>query len=135
MDKKRTPLILFTGVLLLLDQMTKYFFSDSVSAYCNPIGSWGISVDNGMLIAIALVVLVGSGYLFRKSRGIPFGIAFAFLFAGGVSNLLDRIFFGCVRDFSLIPWFPAFNMADVLLTIGMIVFLSAFFSQRKNPRE
>lgn len=106
-------------------------------------------VDNGILIAMIFAVLVGAGYLFLTGflrdfsaslgmttrRSVSYHIAFALLLAGGVSNLLDRILFGCVRDFSLIPWFPAFNGADVLLTIGVIVFLSAFFLQRKNPRE
>jgi len=67
----------------------------------------------------------------RNDRGrgcfedIPF-TAFAFLFAGGVSNLLDRILFGCVRDFTLVSWFPAFNFADVFLTIGSILLLINF---------
>lgn len=47
-----------------------------------------------------------------------FGTAFAFIAAGGVSNLYDRAVFGCVRDFALIQWFPAFNFADVFLAIG-----------------
>ena len=148
---KRTPELALVGVLLLSDQLTKYFFSGSSGFYCNPVGPWGISADNGVLIVAMIAVLFGAWYLFfseavffRDSSaslgmtacgGASCHMAFALLFSGGFSNLLDRILFGCVRDFALIQWFPAFNLADVYLTIGTIVFLFAFFLQRKNPRK
>ncbi len=122
------------AVLVLSDQTVKHIFSDSSRFYCNPVGPWGIPVDNGALIAVILFVLVSAGYLFPKSSGAPFGIAFALLFAGGISNLLDRILFGCVRDFALVYWFPAFNLADTLLTVGAMMFLFASL-QRKTPLE
>lgn len=130
--EKKTLAFLIAGVLLLFDQAVKYIFSDSSGFYCNPVGPWGISVDNEVLVVVMIAVLLVVGYLFltgflRDSStslgmtacgGASCHMAFALVFVGGVSNLLDRILFGCVRDFSLIPWFPAFNLADVFLTIG-----------------
>jgi lipoprotein signal peptidase len=143
---KRIPAIVFAGVLFACDQAVKHAFSDSAPAYCNPVGSWGMSVDNGVLIGVMVVVLVIVTYFFlaggsdnkdsslslsafgglgmTRKESLLYRIAFALLFSGGASNLLDRILFGCVRDFSLISWFPAFNLADVFLTIGAVLLLS-----------
>lgn len=150
----RTPALVLAGVLLCLDQIAKRFFFGSARAYCNPDGPWGIAADNGVMIGVMIVILAGVGYwLWRKichSRGggNPDGcffqvgkndretwipafvgmtiqeIAMVLIFAGGLSNLVDRVVFGCVRDFAFVPWFPAFNPADVFLTIGVVLFLT-----------
>lgn len=39
---------------------------------------------------------------------------------GGAGNLLERWLFGCIMDYIALPFLPVFNIADVLLTIGVI---------------
>lgn len=46
-----------------------------------------------------------------------------FLLAGAVGNLYDRLVFGAVRDWIALPRFPVFNLADVFLTIGVIILI------------
>jgi signal peptidase II len=52
--------------------------------------------------------------------------AFSFIIVGAVGNLIDRIFFGYVRDFLNFEFinFPVFNIADCSLTI--VLYFSAF---------
>lgn len=58
-------------------------------------------------------------------RFLSFGLAA--VFAGAVGNLIDRFRFGMVVDFldfylGAYHW-PAFNIADSAITLGMIVFV------------
>jgi lipoprotein signal peptidase len=130
-EKQGIPSIMLAGILLLLDQMAKYYFSDSERAYCNPDGPWGMPADNGALVAVMVTILAGLWYLFRTMEE-PFSrIALSFILAGGVSNLSDRIVFGCVRDHVVFHWFPAFNPADVFLTVGAALLLFVVFVRKK----
>lgn len=39
---------------------------------------------------------------------------------GGVSNFVDRLVYGGVRDWLRVGWLPAFNLADLAITLGVI---------------
>lgn len=62
-------------------------------------------------------------------------MAFALVLVGGLSNLADRIIFGCVRDIFLVSWFPAFNSADVYLTIGAAAAVAVFLGSGIRPER
>ena len=55
-------------------------------------------------------------------------IGFAFVIGGGIGNLIDRIFYGSVTDFFQIRLgifrTGIFNMADVAVTLGVILILA-----------
>lgn len=91
-------------------------------------GLWSVGVG-GVLIA----VLVYS--LFGKALDRPLSWALALVFAGGISNLYDRIVYGgYVVDFLNVGvgWLRTgiFNVADMCITAGaLIVLLSAFRTQ------
>jgi signal peptidase II len=45
------------------------------------------------------------------------------MLAGAAGNLLDRIFRGYVIDFIHVRYWPVFNVADICITAGVILFL------------
>lgn len=62
-------------------------------------------------------------------------VAFAFVIGGGIGNLIDRIAFGSVTDFFLIDFgffkTGIFNMADVSVTLGVLLILMLSFWNKK----
>jgi len=85
-----------------------------------------------LLQAIPVIILLVLLYRILRKRNLDkfMVIAFAFVIGGGIGNLIDRITHGSVTDFFLIElgFFKTgiFNMADVSVTLGvlMILFLS-----------
>lgn len=52
---------------------------------------------------------------------LRFGILL--IIAGGISNIIDRLYFGCVIDFINLKIWPVFNLADIYITIGTIAII------------
>jgi len=76
----------------------------------------------GPLIVIIAVVALGAllafflTHLHRPLVWLPTG-----LFLGGAAgNLIDRVRLGAVTDFVKIPHWPAFNVADICITFGVL---------------
>ena len=55
----------------------------------------------------------------RRGLWIPTGL----LVGGALGNLLDRLLDGSVTDFIKFPDWPAFNVADIAITVGVITLL------------
>jgi signal peptidase II len=85
--------------------------------------AFGLLDDAGSLVlvlaAVAFAALLGVFLAASDRRGLwlPIGL----LAGGAVGNLIDRIHEGAVTDFVDIgPW-PSFNLADVEITIGVVI--------------
>lgn len=50
---------------------------------------------------------------------LDFGILL--ILSGAISNIIDRLYFGCVIDLINPPIGPIFNLADVFIAIGVII--------------
>lgn len=72
-----------------------------------------------VLAAIAFASLLGMFLAASDRRGLwlPIGL----LAGGAIGNLIDRIHAGAVTDFVDLGAWPAFNLADVEITLGVII--------------
>ena len=62
-------------------------------------------------------------------------IALGLVVGGSVSNLLDRARLGHVTDFLDFDYWPAFNLADTFIVVGVaLLFLSFVAADRTGPR-
>ena len=76
-------------------------------------------------------------YVSKKKDDILMDVSYGLLFGGILGNLLDRIIRGIVIDYisiNIIGYhFPIFNLADVMITIGVIIMIiRTLKSESKN---
>lgn len=132
---------LMCAVLIGIDQWTKHlavlYLSDGSVAKAVPGVFDFLYVENrgaafGMLqdtrwflvaITVALIAALVVFVLKNKSKSwLLFG-AVALIVAGGIGNLIDRVWHGYVVDFIhlLFMDFPCFNVADMCVCIGAVL--------------
>jgi len=61
--------------------------------------------------------------------------ALGLLIGGSLSNLVDRIRLGYVTDFIDLGWWPAFNLADSFIVIGVAMLVVAAALAERRPRK
>jgi signal peptidase II len=84
------------------------------------------------LVAVAWMV----GYFARSGARHPLlPVAVGLLIGGSVSNLADRVRLGHVTDFLDFKYWPAFNLADSFIVIGVAVLLGALGAADRPPRR
>ncbi|WP_219704252.1 signal peptidase II [Marinomonas lutimaris] len=88
---------------------------------------------------IALAVVVGISWRLVKiaETNRLESLALTFVLGGAIGNLYDRLVYGHVVDFLQFHWqqswyFPAFNLADSAITIGVILMLLESFVSKKQ---
>ena len=85
-----------------------------------------------LVTALALGVI---GYLFSRNPQRPgMWIAVGLLAGGAIGNLADRIRADAVTDFIAVGSWPAFNLADVSITVGVLL-LVYFYLRDAEPEE
>jgi signal peptidase II len=62
-------------------------------------------------------------------------VALGLVIGGSLSNLLDRVRLGYVTDFLDLRYWPAFNLADSFIVIGVLVLLAALVFAERQPRR
>jgi signal peptidase II len=158
--KKRIILIvIITLVGLALDQASKYWARDTlmgkpkivlIDGYLdfeyheNPGSAFGLlgSVPGArfILIGIGIIALF---FMWRLVRDVPrqqrtADIAYALIAGGAIGNVLDRILIGRVVDFVVMHFhrkyiWPAYNVADVALVIGVIMMMLVIGRKPEEP--
>jgi signal peptidase II len=129
------------GVLvLILDLVTKWFFSlnsytftnwFSFSYTTNTGAAFSLFRGNNLLLIFVTILILGlCVYYFR---GYP--LSLTLILAGGLGNLVDRIFFGFVRDFISIGWWPVFNIADASNVLGVFLLAYHIYSEEKTYKR
>ena len=78
--------------------------------------------------AVALVLILGYFALNPSRPGLWIGVGL--LVGGAAGNLVDRVRVGEVVDFLDPPAWPAFNVADVAIVVGIVVIV---LTHRPHP--
>lgn len=144
-------LAVIAGSAILADQLTKLLISDRLELgesvhvfgpfYLRHVENSGIAFGffQGaasvvtILTCIAVVWMIV--YFARAGAKHPvLPVALGFLVGGSTANLIDRLSSGRVTDFIDPQHWPAFNLADVFITVGVILLLFTIAASERRPR-
>ncbi len=145
-----TSLIL-SALVIIIDQITKatiYGMNMSligdflwIESTFNKGASFGMMQDGTIFfIIVSIPVIIAMFYvIFSKKYLNKFNkICIGLVLGGTIGNLIDRIFLGGVRDFIYFKSinFAIFNVADIAITIGVIMFIIGLIVQilRKDKK-
>ncbi|HTO24720.1 MAG TPA: signal peptidase II [Gaiellaceae bacterium] len=134
------------------DQLTKHIVTSTLALdegthVLGPL--WIHHVQNsgiafGLFASATAVVIVLTGgavlwmlvYFARSGARHPvLPVALGLVIGGSLSNLLDRVRLGYVTDFIDLRWWPAFNLADSFIVIGVGLLLAALVAAEREPRR
>ena len=148
-------------VVVILDQLTKLWIDSSMTLHerlplidgffdltlaYNPGAAFSFLADAGgwqrwfFTILSTVVTLILVVWLKRlQAHEKITAVALALIIGGAIGNLIDRIAYGHVIDFLLVyyqQWsWPAFNVADSAISIGVILMLLALFHSSPSQSE
>jgi signal peptidase II len=88
-----------------------------------------ISAETGpwILSAVALIIALGLAFWLTRVTHLLTALGVGLVIGGALGNVIDRLRFGAVFDFldfyvGTYHW-PAFNVADSCITIGVVLLL------------
>jgi len=100
--------------------------------------AFGLFSSATALVTVLTAIAVGWMLVFFARSGSRHPVlpaALGLLIGGSVSNLVDRVRLGHVTDFIDFGWWPAFNLADSFIVIGVTILLLALTAADRRPRE
>ena len=122
---------------LRLDESVKVVGPLAIHRVQNSGIAFGMFSQATVIVAMATAVAVGWMVVFFARSGARHPVlpaALGLLIGGSVSNLIDRVRLGHVTDFLDLGWWPAFNLADTFICVGVAILLVALLLSDRRPR-
>ncbi len=141
--------------VIAFDQITKVILRESLalgdrewlaeffafSHIANDGGAFGFFGGQNTVFAVSAVVAIGVVaiyYFFPPMEHWLIRSGLALILGGAIGNLLDRLYQGHVTDFIDFIHFPAFNVADAAINVGVAAIVIALLFNdvlKRNPRS
>jgi len=88
------------------------------------------------VIALTAVALGWMLWFFARAgaRHPVLPAALGLVIGGSLSNLVDRVRLGHVTDFLDFRYWPAFNLADTFIVIGVAILFATLLASERGPR-
>ena len=143
--------VIVLAVVIGLDQLTKHTIAAGIAPgeqqkflpainfvhVRNSGVAFGLFSGGGLLVLAVTLIALGlllTYFLLRPQRPwlwLPTGM----LIGGALGNLIDRVANGSVIDFIKLPDWPAFNVADMSITFGVLALLWVLEGPRRDERS
>ncbi len=151
--------LIVAAAVLVLDQLSKWVILNWVMApprtialtpFFDLVLSWNTGISFGLFgggpeagrwlfIGLGCVIIaVLLVWMARSTRGLLV-FAIGLIVGGAVGNIVDRLRFGAVADFLYFHYreygFPAFNLADSAISIGVaLILIDSLFVDRRSRK-
>ena len=110
---------------------TLAFNHGAAFSFLSNAGGW----QRWFFILFSVIVILIITYILVKEKNSQY-IAFSFVIGGAIGNLYDRILYGYVIDFIEFHYnsfyWPIFNIADIAISIGIILLLYSMFAKESK---
>jgi signal peptidase II len=122
---------------IILDQITKLIFTRLGRRdffigllHIHPVKNYGLAfalnfglLPNLILVSLGLLFFVYYFFIHQQEFYGARRTVFILVFAGALSNIIDRLYLGYVRDFVDLGLGFTFNLADVFVIAGLLLIL------------
>ncbi|MFH1088720.1 MAG: signal peptidase II [Patescibacteria group bacterium] len=144
-SQKLTALVLVVILLTSIDQWVKTALSwleyrdfawgpVELVWYKNPGIAFSIPLPSPIAVMLIIGLIILLVILFwRTKQWNWYSVGLLLTISGGFSNLWDKINLGYVRDFISISWLPIFNLADIMIFIGIVaIFIGLTYAKNQK---
>jgi signal peptidase II len=151
MKKKFIIAITLFIAIFIIDQVVKYGFANLSWDVDGPYMSLKLAYNYGVAFSMfsflehnlkyiqLLLILIGTIYLLKnKDVFEEYYLPIALLYAGGLSNILDRFTYGGVVDYFYWHYgfkFAIFNIADVIINIAVALIIYKQIVQMREDKK
>ena len=119
----------FIPLFFFLDLAHIHNFGVAFGLFSGLISPW-------IIIILGLLIVTFIFYLMKSASNNFEEWSLLIIISGAISNIIDRIFNGYVIDFIYFHYkdffWPAFNFADIYITIGIIMIIINIFRKTNN---
>jgi len=139
------PFIILTlGLFLLVVNVLMLYVTDwivgpfEIHRVQNSGIAFGLFSSATAVVIVLTAIAVGWMIVFFARSGSRHPVipaALGLLIGGSVSNLADRVRLGHVTDFLDVGWWPAFNLADTFIVLGVAILLATLVAADAKPRR
>jgi signal peptidase II len=149
--KRDLPFFLVAAGIIALDQLTKAIVRGSleigeswpsddwlvkITHVTNSGAAFGILQGQGVFLTVTAFIAIGAIVFYYAFPPLEHGVlrvALALQLGGAIGNLIDRLRFGEVTDMFHFPHYPAFNIADSSIVVGLFAIAAfIFWNERKS---
>ena len=140
--------LILAALIVAADQAVKWIVLDYFSTHIDPVEvvsflnlvlAWNRGVSFSLfhsdqayapfaLSVLAVVISIGLAIWLRRIGQRWPGTGVGLVIGGAIGNVVDRLHYGAVVDFIDLHWgeyhWPAFNIADSAITIGVIILVT-----------
>ncbi|MDZ7817795.1 MAG: signal peptidase II [Aliarcobacter sp.] len=151
MKKKLIISLILFVIIFIIDQVVKYGFANLSWDVDGPYMSLKLAYNYGVAFSMfsflehylkyiqLLLIVIGTIYLLKNKNVFEeYYLPIALLYAGGLSNILDRFTYGGVVDYFYWHYgfkFAIFNIADVIINIAVALIIYKQIIQIREEKK